>query len=118
MTCTLKHGSRIPRISPKRRALRFRKKPTITIPESLEEQLTQKDTLTLDPETFDPSVTNPDEHPEDTISNVDSNNHESAIPPPNSPRKSKYNLRANPPANWKKDYAYYNPMNIDPIAQN
>ena len=78
------------------------------------EQLAQRDTLTLDPEAPPPSVTSPDENPEDTVPNVDSNNHEGEIPPPNSPRKSKYNLRANPPANWKKDYAYYNPMNFDP----
>ena len=95
----------------------YQKEPTITILESPEEQLAQKDTLTLDPEA-PPSVTDLDEHPEDTIPNFDSNNHEKAIPPPNYPKKSKYNLRANPPANWKEDYAYYNPMNIDSIAQN
>ena len=31
-------------------------------------------------------------------------------PEPSSPRKGKYNLRSNPPSNWKRDYAYYNPM--------
>ena len=66
----------------------FQKEPTITIPESREEQLAQKDTPTFDPEAH-PSIANPDEHPEVSISNFDSNNHESAIPPPNSPRKSK-----------------------------
>ena len=34
-------------------------------------------------------------------------------PEPSSPRKGKYNLRSNPPSNWKKDYAYYNPLNVD-----
>ena len=33
-------------------------------------------------------------------------------PEPSSPRKGKYNLRSNPPSNWKRDYAYYDPTVI------
>ena len=33
-------------------------------------------------------------------------------PEPSSPRKGKYNLRSNPPSNWKRDYAYYDPVVI------
>ena len=64
------------------------------------------------PET-DPQETNPDTSPEnqpdlqESIHEIDPN------PEPSSPRKGKYNLRSNPPSNWKKDYAYYNPLNVE-----
>ena len=60
----------------------FQSELTITIPESPEEQLAQRDTQTLDTED-PPSVSNPDDHPEDTVLNVGGNNHESEIPPSN-----------------------------------
>ena len=73
----------------------FQAEPTVTIPESPEEQLIQKDTITPDP--GEPLLEpNPDEHPNDAILNANSENPENEIPPPNSPRKGKYNLRANP----------------------
>ena len=92
----------------------FQAEPTVTILETPEEQITQKDALTPNP--GEPFLTlNPDEHPNDTTPRVCSDIPKNEIPPPNSPRKNKYNLRANTPSNWKKDYAYYNPINVDPI---
>ena len=39
---------------------------------------------------------------------------EDPVPTHKSPRKSKYNLRQNPTSNWKSDFAYYNPIEINP----
>ena len=39
---------------------------------------------------------------------------EDPAPTPKSPRKSKYNLRQNPTSNWKPDFAYYNPIEVNP----
>ena len=87
--------------------------PAVTIPEPTEDQETRRDTRSPDTEDLHPAP-NPDGHPNDTVPNVSSDNHENDPPVQNSPRKNKYKLRANPPSNWKKDYAYYNPLNVDP----
>ena len=39
---------------------------------------------------------------------------EDPAPTPKSPRKSKYNLRKNPTSNWKPEFAYYNPIEVNP----
>ena len=62
-----------------------------------------------------PLEPNPDEHPGDAPLNANPDTNENDTPTQSSARKNKYNLRANPPSNWKKDYAYYNPLNADPI---
>ena len=79
----------------------FQTEPTIITPETPEKQHTQKDTLTPDPG-MPLLAPNPDEYPNDTTPNVGSDNPEYKIPPPNSPRKNKYNLRANVPLNGKR----------------
>ena len=76
----------------------FQAEPTVTIPESPEKQLPQKDTLTPDPGEPLPAP-NRDEHSNDAVPNAGSDNTEKEIPPPNSPRKCKYTLRANLPSN-------------------
>ena len=59
----------------------FQAEPTVTIPETPEEQITQKIALTPDP--GEPlSVPNPDEHPNDATPSVGSDNPENEIPPP------------------------------------
>ena len=93
----------------------FQTEPTITIPESHEDLPTQTDNPTNDPGDL-PLEPNPNEHPGNATLNADPDATENDTPTPNSPRKNKYNLRANPPSNWKKDYAYYNPINAEPNA--
>ena len=88
--------------------------PTVTIPEPPEEQSTRRDTRSPDPEDFHPTPS-PDERPNDTAPSVSSKNHDNDVITTNSPRKNISNLQANPPSNWKKDYAYYNPMNVNPL---
>ena len=77
------------------------------------------------PETAD-ETTHPDPMPEPE----DINNHpeaqaddltldvagepEDPAPTTKSPRKSKYNLRQNPTSNWQPDFAYYNPIEVNP----
>ena len=93
----------------------FQTEPTITIPESHKDLPTQTDNPTNDPGDL-PLEPNPNEHPGNATLSADPDATENDTPTPNSPRKNKYNLRANPPSNWKKDYAYYNPINAEPNA--
>ena len=95
----------------------FQTEPTVTMPEPPEDQLTRRDTRSPDSEECHPAPS-PDEHLNDTVPSINSDNHEhdAITPAQNSSRKSKYNLRANPPSNWKKDYVYYNPMNVNPLS--
>ena len=83
----------------------FQTEPTVTMPEPPEDQLTRRDTRSPDSEECHPAPS-PDEHLNDTVPSINSDNHEhdATTPAQNSSRKSKYNLRANPPSNWKKDY--------------
>ena len=95
----------------------LQKEPTVTFPDPPEDQAITRNTRPPDPEDFH-ITPNPDEPPNDTLSGASSDNYVNDTPTQNSPRKNKYNLRANPPSNWKKDYAYYNPLNVNTSSQN
>ena len=56
--------------------------------------------------------TDPDALPENHPDQPENQPEPGPNPEPSSPRKGKYNLRSNPPSNWKRDYAYYDPVVI------
>ena len=64
-----------------------------------------------------PEPENISNHPEDQADDLTldiANEPEDPVPTHKSPRKSKYNLRQNPTSNWKPDFAYYSPIEINP----
>ena len=91
---TLKPGNQTPKILPAPNT-RSQAEPALTILEAPEDQATRRDTRSPHPEDFHPAL-NPDGHPNDTVPNVSSDNHEIDPSVQNSPRKNKYNLRADP----------------------
>ena len=77
--------------------------PTVTIPVPPEDQLTRRDIRSPDSEESHPAPS-PDERSNDTVPSINSDNHEhdAKTPAQSSPRKNKYNLRANPRQTGKR----------------